>query len=122
MPPPRETERPAATRIFVNLDEPQRIFENAAFDIPAGRATVHAFYGVGGQSKTAPCRELMRKTDVSVERSYSFLRALGAEHPTTRTIRENLRQAKGNNQRDSDRQLLSSEQSTSLSEISRLLD
>ncbi|MGH6935683.1 MAG: hypothetical protein ACRED2_05780, partial [Methylocella sp.] len=77
---------------------------------------------VGGQSKTALCRELMRKTDVSVERSYSFVRALGAEHPATITILENLWQAQGKNQRDSDLQLLSSEHGTSLSEILRLLD
>jgi Tfp pilus assembly protein PilF len=74
MPPPPETALPAANRIFVDRDEPQRIFENAVFAIPADRAIIHIFYGVGGQGKTALCHELMRKTDVSVEPSYSFLR------------------------------------------------
>jgi hypothetical protein len=46
----------------------------AAFAIPADRAIIRVFYGVGGQGKTALCRELMRKTDASVEPSYSFLR------------------------------------------------
>jgi tetratricopeptide (TPR) repeat protein len=74
MAPPREASLPVANRVFVDREEPQRIFEKAAFSIPADRALIRVFYGVGGQGKTALCRELMRKTDVSIEPSYAFLR------------------------------------------------
>jgi hypothetical protein len=74
MSPPREAALPAANRIFVDREQPQQLFENAAFSIPTNHAIIRVFYGVGGQGKTALCRELMRKTDASVEPSYSFLR------------------------------------------------
>ena len=74
MPPPRETILPVANRFFVDREQPQRLFERGAFAIPADRAIIRVFYGVGGQGKTALCRELMRKTDASLEPSYSFLR------------------------------------------------
>jgi hypothetical protein len=74
MAPPREAALPAANKVFVDREAPQRIFEKAAFSIPADRAIIRVFHGVGGQGKTALCRELMRKTDVSVEPSYAFLR------------------------------------------------
>src|ERR1700686_5381151 len=74
MAPPREAILPSANRVFVDRDGPQRVCEKAAFSIPADRAIIRVFHGVGGQGKTALCRELMRKTDVSVEPSYAFLR------------------------------------------------
>lgn len=74
MAPLREANLPAANKVFVDREEPQRVFEKAAFNIPADRAIIRVFYGVGGQGKTALCREQMRKTAPSVEPSYSFLR------------------------------------------------
>jgi hypothetical protein len=72
--PLREASLPAANKIFVDRDGPQHIFENAVFSIPSDSATIHVFYGPGGEGKTALCRELMRKTDASVAPSYAFLR------------------------------------------------
>jgi tetratricopeptide (TPR) repeat protein len=73
MPPPRQLA--AANKIiFVDREILQRIFEKVAFAIPADRSTVCVFYGVGGQGKTALCRELFRKMDRAVEPSYGFLR------------------------------------------------
>ena len=63
---------PAANKIFVNREGPLRVFENAAFDIPADSAKLLTFYGIGGQGKTALCRELMQKT--KSDPSYAFLR------------------------------------------------
>jgi hypothetical protein len=74
MAPPREASLPAANRVFVDREPPQRIFEEAAFSIPADRAIIRVFHGVGGQGKTALCRELMRKTDASLDPTYAFLR------------------------------------------------
>jgi hypothetical protein len=74
MAPLREDQLPAANRIFVDRDAPQKVFEDAAFAIPPDRSTVLVFYDVGGQGKTALCRELWRKTDSAVEPSYAFLR------------------------------------------------
>jgi tetratricopeptide (TPR) repeat protein len=74
MPPPRQGQLPAAHKTFVNREGPQKIFEDAAFAIPANRSIILVFYGVGGQGKTALCRELMRKTNAEVEPSYAFLR------------------------------------------------
>jgi tetratricopeptide (TPR) repeat protein len=72
MPPPRLSSLPAANKIFVNREGPLRIFENAAFDIPAYSAKLLTFYGIGGQGKTALCRELMQKT--KSDPSYGFIR------------------------------------------------
>jgi tetratricopeptide (TPR) repeat protein len=72
MPPLRAHAFPAANKIFVDRETPQRTFEDAAFTIPAGRSIVRVFYGVGGQGKTALCRELWRKT--AIDPSYAFLR------------------------------------------------
>jgi hypothetical protein len=71
MPPPRLRSLPAAKKIFVNREGPLRLFENAAFDIPADSAKLLTFYGIGGQGKTALCRELMQKT--KSDPSYGFL-------------------------------------------------
>lgn len=70
----RESELPAANKIFVDREAPQKIFEEAAFAIPRQRAIVRVFYGVGGQGKTALCRELIRKTGPAGDPSYAFLR------------------------------------------------
>ena len=67
MAPPREAVLPAANKVFVDREAPQRVFEKAVFAIPADRANICVFHGVSGQGKTALCRELMRKTDASVE-------------------------------------------------------
>jgi tetratricopeptide (TPR) repeat protein len=75
MPPLRAHAFPAANRIFVDRERPQKTFEDAAFTIPADRSIVRVFYGIGGQGKTALCRELRRKTES--DPSYNFLR--GAE-------------------------------------------
>jgi hypothetical protein len=74
MPPLRAHAFPAANKTFVDRERPQKILEDAAFTIPADRSVVRVFYGVGGQGKTALCRELWRKTDPAVEPSYAFLR------------------------------------------------
>jgi tetratricopeptide (TPR) repeat protein len=74
MPPPRQGQLPAANKIFVDREAPQRIFERTAFEIPDDRSIILVFYGVGGQGKTALCRELIRKTNKDVESSYGFLR------------------------------------------------
>ena len=74
MAPRRDADLPHANKIFVDREEPQRIFEKAALAIPADGALLRVFYGVGGQGKTALCRELMRKTDQEVEPSFRFLR------------------------------------------------
>ncbi|WP_457155599.1 hypothetical protein, partial [Mesorhizobium sp. P5_C1] len=74
MPQLRRGQIPAANRIFVDREAPRRVFEEAAFAIPADRSIIHVFYGVGGQGKTALCRELMRRTDAAVEPSFAFLR------------------------------------------------
>ena len=74
MAPLREAFLPAANKIFVDRETPQLTFEKAVFSIPANSAVLRVFHGVGGQGKTALCRELMRKTNSSVDPSYSFLR------------------------------------------------
>ncbi len=73
MAPLRENELPAVNKIFVDREIPLKVFEDAAFVIPADRSTVCVFYGVGGQGKTALRRELFRKIDPAVEPSYGFL-------------------------------------------------
>jgi tetratricopeptide (TPR) repeat protein len=72
MPPPRQ--RVFANRIFVDREIPQKIFEDAAFNISPERSAICVFYGAGGQGKTALCRELIRKTNAAVDPSYDFLR------------------------------------------------
>ncbi len=74
MAPPRESSLPAANKIFVDREAPQLIFEKAVFLIPHDRSIIRVFHGVGGQGKTALCRELIRKTAGSVDPSYAFLR------------------------------------------------
>ncbi|MER2253020.1 tetratricopeptide repeat protein [Methylorubrum podarium] len=74
MPPARFATLPPANRIFVDREEPQRIFEKAAFAIPADGVILRVFYGIGGQGKTALCRELMRKIGSDGDPSYGFLR------------------------------------------------
>lgn len=74
MPEPRRGQLPAANRIFVDRELPQKTFEDAAHAIPADRSIVRVFYGVGGQGKTALCRELLRKTDAAFDPHYTFLR------------------------------------------------
>jgi hypothetical protein len=73
MAPPRGLFR-AVSKIFVDRDIPQKLFEDAAFAIPPDRSTVCVFYGIGGQGKTALCRELFRKLDPAVEPSYGLVR------------------------------------------------
>jgi hypothetical protein len=72
MPPLRAQAFPAANKIFVDRERPQRIFEDAAFAIPDDRSIIRVFYGVGGQGKTVLCRELLRKTDPAIDPSYVF--------------------------------------------------
>lgn len=74
MAPPRKGRLEAANKTFVDRERPQKVFEDAAFAIPADRAIVRCFYGVGGQGKTALCRELIRKTKPGVDPSLDFLR------------------------------------------------
>lgn len=74
MPPPRYADLPHANKTFVDRDVPRWTFEKAALAIPADRALLRVFYGVGGQGKTALCRELMRMTEPAEEPSYANLR------------------------------------------------
>lgn len=74
MPPPRLRTIAPANRIFVDREEPKRTFETAAFAIPSDKAILRVFYGVGGQGKTALCREFMRMSDAAVDPAYGFLR------------------------------------------------
>ena len=74
MPPPRKGRPSPAQRKFVDRDEPRRIVEKAAFSIPADRSAIRVFYGVGGQGKTALCREILRMTDPAREPAFAFLR------------------------------------------------
>ena len=74
MAPPREASLPAANKIFVDRETPQNVFEKAVFSIPCDCASILVFHGIGGQGKTALCRELLRKTDAANEPSYAFLR------------------------------------------------
>jgi len=75
MPPPRRKPCPAGTgEIFVNREASKKVFEDAVFSIPADRSIVRVFYGIGGQGKSALCRELLRATNPAVEPSYAFLR------------------------------------------------
>ena len=74
MPPVRPYALPAANKIFVDRERPQQVFEDAALAIPSDHSIVRVFYGIGGQGKTALCRELWRKTDPALEPRYAFLR------------------------------------------------
>jgi tetratricopeptide (TPR) repeat protein len=53
-------DRPRANRIFVDREAPFGVFTRAALDLPADGLRLLVFYGVGGQGKTALCRELVR--------------------------------------------------------------
>jgi len=74
MAPPRKGRPSSAKRKFVDRDAPRRIVENAAFAIPTDRSIIRVFYGVGGQGKTALCREILRMTDPASEPAYAYLR------------------------------------------------
>jgi hypothetical protein len=74
MPPPRPSEIAPANRTFVDREEPKITFEKAALAIPADKAILRVFYGVGGQGKTALCREFMRMSDATTDPTYRFLR------------------------------------------------
>jgi hypothetical protein len=74
MAPLRENQLPAAHKIFVDREAQQKVLEDATFAIPADRSRVLVFYGVGGQGKTALCREQWRKTDAVVDPTYAFVR------------------------------------------------
>ncbi len=65
---------PRAADIFVNRQGPLAIFERAAFAIPAEGAAICVFDGIGGQGKTALCRELFKASDKAREPTYDFLR------------------------------------------------
>ena len=62
---------PAANKVFVDREHLLKVFEDAAFAIPPERARLLVFYGIGGQGKTALCRELWRT--IGSDPSYSFL-------------------------------------------------
>lgn len=74
MAPIRQNKLPAANKIFVDRERPHRVFEDAAHAIPDDRSIVRVFYGVGGQGKTALCRELIRRSNPAAEPGYAFLR------------------------------------------------
>ena len=75
MPPLRRKPRPAVSdEIFVNREASKKFFEDAVFSIPADRSIVRVFYGIGGQGKSALCRDLLRATSPAVEPAYAFLR------------------------------------------------
>lgn len=74
MAPPRHRSKPPVRTIFVGREGPQRVFERDVFAIPQNKAKILAFYGPGGQGKTALCRELYRKTSSEVDPAYRFLR------------------------------------------------
>lgn len=57
---PRPTDRPtslSANKIFVDRDEPRELFSTTVAAIPADSAELLVFYGIGGQGKSALCRE-----------------------------------------------------------------
>jgi tetratricopeptide (TPR) repeat protein len=85
MPPPREHTLPTATKIFVDREAPQRVFEKVVFSIPHDPAKLLVFYGAGGQGKTALYEELWRKTDPNIEPSYAFLRRAKLDLDNRRT-------------------------------------
>ena len=74
MAPIRQNKLPAANKIFVDREKPHRVFEDAAHAIPTDRSIIRVFYGVGGQGKTALCRELLRRSNPATEPAYAFLR------------------------------------------------
>lgn len=75
MPPPRRNTLPGKTaEIFVDRVGLIRIFEEAAFAIPDDGAIIRVFHGVGGQGKSALCRELVRRTGPDGDPSFGFLR------------------------------------------------
>ncbi|HXZ02834.1 MAG TPA: tetratricopeptide repeat protein [Stellaceae bacterium] len=74
MPQRREGELPAANKIFVGRQAEQKIFEDAAFAVPADRSALLVFHGAGGEGKTALCRKLMHETGAQGDPSYGFLR------------------------------------------------
>jgi len=75
MPPPRR-EFPAAeaSEIFVDREDPKRVFEKAALSIPAEGCLLRCWYGVGGQGKSALARELFRMTAAAADPSHGHLR------------------------------------------------
>jgi hypothetical protein len=60
MAPLRENELPTANRIFLDREVPLKVFEDAAFVIPADRSTVCVFYGKksGAQVRKWRCLEV----------------------------------------------------------------
>lgn len=62
------------SEIFVNRNDPIRIFEAAANDIPEDHSNLLVFYGPGGQGKSALRRELNRRAASDDVRPYAFLR------------------------------------------------
>jgi hypothetical protein len=73
MPPRRRPRSPGSDEIFVDREASKKFFEDAVFSIPADSSIVRVFYGIGGQGKSALCRELLHATS-SAEPSYAFLR------------------------------------------------
>ncbi|MCE8470560.1 hypothetical protein LZ189_16210, partial [Rhodovulum sulfidophilum] len=63
-----------AAEIFVDRNDPKRVFENAARSIPAQGCLIHTWYGPGGQGKSALARELFRMSAAEAEPSYAHLR------------------------------------------------
>ncbi|MBL3587083.1 tetratricopeptide repeat protein [Rhodovulum sulfidophilum] len=63
-----------AAEIFVDRNDPKRVFENAALSIPTQGCLIHTWYGPGGQGKSALARELFRMSAAEAEPSYAHLR------------------------------------------------
>ncbi|MCE8420455.1 tetratricopeptide repeat protein [Rhodovulum sulfidophilum] len=63
-----------AAEIFVDRNDPKRVFEKAALFIPKEGCLIRTWYGPGGQGKSALARELFRMSAAEADPSYAHLR------------------------------------------------
>jgi hypothetical protein len=85
MAPLRPQDLPAANKIFVDREEPQRIFDEAVRSISRKRTKLVVFYGAGGQGKTRLREELLCKIQAQPTQ-YGFLRYAAVDLTGQRSI------------------------------------